>query len=32
MSEQDKLTLRQEFELAWNKYQEIQTFTISWYL
>ena len=29
MSEQDKLTLRQEFELAWNKYQEVQTFTIS---
>jgi hypothetical protein len=32
LTEQEKLTLQQEFNAAYNVYQTVQTFTISWYL
>ena len=32
LTEQEKLTLQQEFVAAYNVYKSVQTFTISWYL
>jgi hypothetical protein len=29
LTEQNKLELRQEFEVAWNKWSEVQTFQIT---